>query len=130
MVEAEEEWRADEGRFGHSQETNDVSRWQEENRRSTKAEMGKGQSSQQNRLEGNALRLLVKARLPILGGRAFPPGNDDLRRPPHPSGIVLLRLPSLVAGLGAPGCKAVSRLMAPLGERQHLQTIPRQPMEP
>jgi hypothetical protein len=49
MGKTEEKYRADEPRFGHSQETNDVGRWQEENCRSAKAEMGEGQS--EDRLE-------------------------------------------------------------------------------
>jgi hypothetical protein len=37
MVKTEEKLQADEGHFGHAQETNDVGRWQEENCRSAKS---------------------------------------------------------------------------------------------
>jgi hypothetical protein len=57
MGKTEEKYRADEPRFGHSQETNDVGRWQEENCRSAKAEMGEGQS--EDRLERRSFPLLA-----------------------------------------------------------------------
>jgi hypothetical protein len=44
MVKTQGKERAYEGRFQHSEETNDVGCWQEENCRSAKAEMGEGQS--------------------------------------------------------------------------------------
>jgi hypothetical protein len=44
-------------------------RWQEENCRSAKAEMGEGQS--EGRLEHRLFPVPVKAHLPILGGRFF-----------------------------------------------------------
>jgi hypothetical protein len=68
MVETEGTEQADEGRFWYSQETNDVGRWQEENCRSAKAEMGEGQSSE-GRLEHRPFPSLVRASLPTLGVR-------------------------------------------------------------
>ena len=67
MVETEEDYWADEGRFWYSQEANDIGRWQEENCRSPKAEVVKGESSE-GRLEQNPYSVLVEARPPTSEG--------------------------------------------------------------
>ena len=68
MVETEGNEQPEKGGFWYSPEADDVGCWPEENRVSTKTEMGEGQGSGVL-LEHRSFPLLVGARPPILGGR-------------------------------------------------------------